>query len=320
MSQAVVRSGNPVSQHTGVVAPLAAALPVLLGLILLSAGLLKGYELATAPMVEDHSAGMRLALAGLVEFECFLGLWLLAGMYTRLARLVSLLCFGAFLVYSLYEGLNGKASCECFGKVSVNPWHVAVLDTVALVALWRWPAVDRLRLIPRYSRIAAVSVCLALVLAAAGATAIISNTPSFLSADGEIDGTSADVVLAPEKWVGKPFPLLKHTNIANALTTGKWIILLHNAGCPACRDEVLRLRRLAMVLASANDLTRVALLEVSSAGVGSAPGEADADRCLSGVLDGTRKWHVTTPVSIVIQDGVVMDVSNTVGGLQRVTQ
>jgi hypothetical protein len=57
-----------------------------------------------------------------VEFELFLGLWLVSGLHVRQARDLALVCFFAFAGVSLYQALAGAASCGRFGKVSVNPW------------------------------------------------------------------------------------------------------------------------------------------------------------------------------------------------------
>jgi hypothetical protein len=51
---------------------------VVLGLVLLTAAALKGYQLATEPIVGWGFLNSRWFLIGVVDFELFFGLWLLA--------------------------------------------------------------------------------------------------------------------------------------------------------------------------------------------------------------------------------------------------
>jgi len=58
---------------------------IALGLILLTAAALKGHQLATKPVPGMSLLSSRWFLIGVVEFEFFFGLWLLAGFCPRLA-------------------------------------------------------------------------------------------------------------------------------------------------------------------------------------------------------------------------------------------
>jgi hypothetical protein len=108
-----------------------------LGVVLLTAAVLKTHQLATGPA--EHSLfTYRWLLIGLVEFELALGLWLLAGVYLEQARIAALAAFYEFGSVSLYQALSGEESCGCFGEVAVNPWHTLLFDLAALAALWRW--------------------------------------------------------------------------------------------------------------------------------------------------------------------------------------
>ena len=111
---------------------------IVLGLVLLTAAASKGHQLATEPVAATSLFTSRWFLIGVVEFELFFGLWLLAGLYPRSTWVTALLCFGGFACVSLYKALSGEASCGCFGKVSVNPWYTLMLDTAAVAALLCW--------------------------------------------------------------------------------------------------------------------------------------------------------------------------------------
>lgn len=93
----------------------------LLGLLLLVAAVLKGYELLTVPMANTDIWSNRYFLIFQVEFELALGIWLLSGLFKRAAWLAALGCFSLFCCVALYKGISGAASCGCFGRVHVNP-------------------------------------------------------------------------------------------------------------------------------------------------------------------------------------------------------
>jgi len=52
---------------------------IVVGFVLLTAAALKGYQLAAGPVAETGLLTSRWFLIGVVEFELFFGLWLLAG-------------------------------------------------------------------------------------------------------------------------------------------------------------------------------------------------------------------------------------------------
>jgi hypothetical protein len=55
---------------------------------------------------------------GLIEFEVFLGVWLLSGKATVVAWFTAILTFVAFAAASGYQGWQGQASCGCLGRLS----------------------------------------------------------------------------------------------------------------------------------------------------------------------------------------------------------
>jgi hypothetical protein len=126
------------------------AVRVALGLLLLVAAALKGYQLATEPTLPRISglpsiaAGLtalmdsRWFLVAVVEFELFFGLWLLFGLYPRQTRAAAIGCFALFAAVSLFKALSGAASCGCFGKFAINPWYTFALDCGVLFVLVVW--------------------------------------------------------------------------------------------------------------------------------------------------------------------------------------
>jgi hypothetical protein len=116
----------------------ARAIPVLIGVVLLTAAALKIQQLATDASQENSLFTSRWLLTGLVEFELALGLWLLSGAHPKQARRMALAAFAGFCFVSLYQARTGAPSCGCFGKISVKPWHTLLFDLAIEVMLWRW--------------------------------------------------------------------------------------------------------------------------------------------------------------------------------------
>ena len=110
----------------------------LLGVLLLVAGGLKAYQLATEPVAGGGLLAGRGWLIVKAEAEIIFGLWMLSGLLRRLTWAAAVTCFAAFCGVALYKGLSGAESCGCFGKLPVNPWYTLVLDLAAVVALVVW--------------------------------------------------------------------------------------------------------------------------------------------------------------------------------------
>ncbi|MBI2805192.1 MAG: DUF1573 domain-containing protein [Planctomycetes bacterium] len=75
------------------------------------------------------SAEVQLAI---VEFEIFLGIWLLTGAAAVGAWLTALTTFTIFAGISFYLGVIGQTSCGCFGRFPPSPWWAFALDAVVI--------------------------------------------------------------------------------------------------------------------------------------------------------------------------------------------
>ena len=285
---------------------------LLAGVLLLAAGL-KGHQLATEPVLGTGILDSRWFLIGVVEFELFLGLWLISGIYARRLWQITMGCFALFACFSLHKALSGAATCGCFGRVEVNPWYTFTLDTLAVALLLRWrptpskqPAIARLT--PAAPQITAL-IGLWLLLAAPAAWAMGTYQPAVLAEDGIILGEDNLVILEPEKWEGKRFPLLEYIDISAQLAHGEWTVLLYHHDCPKCHEAVSQHVRRASQIGAISDGPGVALLEVppfSTRGGGAAP---ELGAGLRGRLSETREWFVSTPVIFRIVDAQVTEVS-----------
>ena len=283
---------------------------VLLGIVLLTAAGLKGYQLAAEPVVGERLLDSRWFLIGVVEFELFFGLWLLVGIYPKVTWLAALLCFAGFAGISLVKALSGAASCGCFGQLAVNPWYTVVLDLGLIAMLFRWRparAESGFSRGPRRltARLSAISVVW-LVVGIPGAVAMGAVEPSRLTEEGEILGNGELVVIEPETWVGRRLPVARHVDIGGRLLRGTWLVLFYDHRCSACRDAVSKYEELAEDFSKDPDCPAIALVEC--------PPYADEaslceDACaVRGRLSNTKRWRVREPVAILVDRGKVQNV------------
>jgi hypothetical protein len=291
------------------------SIPMVLGLVLVTAALLKGYELATGPVLPTRWFSSRWFLIGVVEFEFFLGLWLLLGFLARLAQRVTIACFIVFACFSSYLALSGAASCSCFGKVPMNPWVALAGDCAALTALSVWiPTEEAHANMSRRLRawIFLVGFCL---VGVPGAFVMGSHTPRTLAADGEIVGDAGVVgagnlvVLEPEKWVDKRFPLLKHIDLGTRLAEGQWIVVLYRHDCPKCQSAVLEYRELAADLAKQSNSPRVAMIELPPFGDSADLFVSPQSPVTLARLSDRVEWFVEVPLKLVLSDATVLSIA-----------
>jgi len=297
---------------------------VILGMILLTAAGLKGYQLATEPVPDTGILDSRWFLIAVVEFELLFGLWLLANLRPRWTRRAAVLCFGLFAAVSLYKALSGTASCGCFGRVAVNPWYTFTLDTVAVLALLRWrPAgMASSMLVPsRAFALRSTAVTLAwLSVGLPAAVAMGTYQPAVLAEDGVVMGDGNLVILEPEEWTGKRFPLLPFIEdspgklkpgerpLRERLAEGNWIVVLYHHDCPKCQESMPEYEKLAHGSAADPKAPRVALIEVPPYGnTNSLKLSSDAPCAFARLSDG-NEWFVQTPVVLNITDSLATGV------------
>jgi thiol-disulfide isomerase/thioredoxin len=289
----------------------------LLGILLLIAAVLKGWQLITEPVANNDIWSYRPFLILTVEFELALAIWLLSGLFKKAAWLVAISCFSLFSLITFYKGITGYASCGCFGKVHVNPWiTLFAIDLPAVIALilfrprLSFPSrfVVRGRLqrgsiktliyefvtpLPSMSRFA-VTACIGLLALGVTIPILAFNEPSKVTLFYE--------VLEPETWVGKKLPILEHIDIGNQLEKGNWLILLYHHDCPDCAKAIPIYEQMARDLEGNEDFLRIALVEVPPYGQG--PISQNSPCCLSRLAD-SKEWFVTTPAVVLLANGEV---------------
>ena len=236
-----------------------------LGLLLLTAAILKAHELLTVPVANNDIWSYRPFLVFQVEFELALGIWLLSGGFKRLAWMVVLACLGLFSCVTLYKGLTGAASCGCFGAVHVNPWiTLLAIDlpaTAALVVLRPQNMVFSIscfyglmlrvrRLIARgyghstshfvliSKRVLGSLVSMRSVIMSVVVLLVACVTTPILALNIPEPVTSSYEVLEPETWVGQELPILDYIDVRNQLRVGNWLVALYHHDCPDCARAI----------------------------------------------------------------------------------
>ena len=275
---------------------------VVLGCILLAAAVLKGWQLATEPVANESIFTYRWSLMAQVEVELLLGLWLLSGLYRKQVWWSALAGFAFFSCVTLYKGLSGAASCGCFGKVEVSPWYTLVLDLAAVAALLLFRPVVQVDRQTRAVRMrVAVATLLLLAIGVPGGVAMAGYQPAALTNDGQIFGEGEFVLLEPETWVGKPFPLLEYIDIGDHLAEGDWIVLLYHHDCPSCREAIAAYQRAACELDGVAGAPRFAFIEIPPYGP-SAYRRATETPVRKGRLSDAKEWLISTPTAIILSE------------------
>jgi thiol-disulfide isomerase/thioredoxin len=282
-----------------------------LGLLLLTAAVLKGHELLTVPVANKNFGSWRPFLIFQVESELALGIWLLSGVFKRLAWVAALLCFSLFCGVTLYKGLSGAASCGCFGRVHINPWiTLMAVDFPAVVAMSLFRPAGlfgpALTLVRRQESIRGMvrdllkpSAISFRVVATAGFTLVVlSTTMPVLALNKPASVTSTYEVLEPETWVGKELPILEYIDIGEQLRQGTWLLLFFHHDCPDCQVVIPRYEQIAQDWGSTQGFLQIALIEVPP--YGSGPIKPNSP-CSLGRLSNVKEWFVATPTTALVR-------------------
>ena len=303
----------------------------LLAALLLTAAALKTHQVATEPILGTGLLDSRWLLMATVEFELALGLSLLFNIYARRIWQITLACFALFTCVSVYKALSGQASCGCFGRVEVNPWYTTTLDLAAVLTLLWWRPFPVLPLPPdekenlsecharalaRRLHVIAVSV-LWLAVGLPAAVAMGTYQPAILAEDGLVAGEGNFVILEPEKWIGKQFPLLPFIEdvpgqlqpgerpLRERLAEGEWLVVLYHHDCPKCQEELRKYRELARNSAAYRAAPCMALIELPPCGDVSNSLLSAGASCAFGRLCREKQWLVETPVALSLRSALV---------------
>jgi hypothetical protein len=123
---------------------------------------------------------------------------------------------------------------------------------------------------------------------------------------GEFIREGEYVVLDPQAWIGKRFPLREHIDVGPRITRGIWLVLLYKHACPACQEAVSQYSELARAFAGRSEYPSIALVECPPYGADNS--DHDGRLWLKGHLSETKKWYVDGPVALLLDEGRVRNV------------
>ncbi|HEX4415301.1 MAG TPA: MauE/DoxX family redox-associated membrane protein [Lacipirellulaceae bacterium] len=275
----------------------------LVGLLLISAAVLKAVQLISEPATAHLSALGPYFPPIQIGAELAIGLLVMTGAYWRAVRWLVLGLFLIFAGYSASLALQGAISCGCFGQMRVHPWWTFGLDLFVTLGIVCSILFER-RTIKNDSETADRSISKPVVAAPwvvwlvvgvglASAALLLRHVNQGVAGATDSNASAGLIVLDPEKWVGRKLPIADAIDVD--LLRGEWTVLLHRHDCPVCREEIPRF----VERAAAGE--RVALVEVPPYG----SVEPGSDKCVRARLSDAHEWFVHTPVEIHLRDGEV---------------
>lgn len=191
--------------------------------------------------------------------------------------------------------LAGESSCGCFGRVRTSPWLTLSFDLAAVGALLRFPPVEA----DHPSTVKSSPFRLVGLLT----FALWVSVPWAIAA-ATIHGD--EVVLEPQTWVGKRFPLLGSIDIGNELARGRWTIVLFRHNCSACASAIPRYEEMARKAINDPNAPRIALIEIPPYADPNERVVSSESPCKLGRLDESKLWSIATPTTISLLDRIVL--------------
>lgn len=297
------------------------------GAVLTIAAGLKIYQLLTKPII---SAGFWESWEFFliqIPLELGLGIWLLSRLFRKAAWVVALLAFTVFIIVTLQKGLAGEESCGCFGPVDVDPWiTLSCIDITLFLGLLIFRPKGAKLLPPPWPKAAhffGVAIPTFIIMAVIIPVLILNKPP---------DKTNRYEVIRPEEWTqkdptssqqtgteqttqtpahqeeaGEEWPMLEHIDIAESLRSGIAVVLFYHEDCPECRDAIPMYDQMSRELpADSEGLIQIAFIEIPPYGPQEDSPIPPDTSCLTGRLDSSKKWYITTPLVVVTVDGSVV--------------
>jgi hypothetical protein len=278
---------------------LGSGVEAILAIVLLVAALLKAYQLLNSSGAAVLGLiRSRILLAGVIQAEFVMSIWLLIGGFPKARFITSLVFFGALGVAAGYESLHALPGCGCFGSVKMSPVAAGVFDFAAVAALVA-TRTRRARL-PQGFALRRRLFWGAVTAATLSATLWTVYWLKPARADGDL------VVLEPQSWLNKPFPLFDEIADGNELRSGDWLVVMYSYDCESCLRAIPRYQRWMATGFDGKSRTRFAFVAMPPAApVGEDP-VAASPAYKRMVLRPDHDWFATTPVVVAIQNGRVL--------------
>ena len=275
----------------------------LAGVVLIIAGMLKGYDLLRGEVTKNyffHSAEVLLELVA--------GIWFTSSIAAYYALRVGALLFTIFLAVSLHRAWQGQINCGCFGPVPMNPWITATMDAaILLLLLAAMPKVSKKSPAVAWRKILAGIVALGIAAGLIGGKFYLQ--PGMLHANGTITGGHGIIFMRPPAWDARRFPAADYIPGSRAVMHGKWLAVIYFHTCPVCQHAIAGISRRLKKSPNHN----VALIQLPP--YGPLPKGLANAKMLRLAFEDTHIWRPPfLPVLVDLDNGVVMRVRSYIPG------
>jgi hypothetical protein len=199
----------------------------------------------------------------------------------------------------------GFESCGCFGPLKVSPWLTLALDlNVSVIASWASQSIDTSSSALWRSPSVSVFGSVFLLLSLLSSALMVQGRPMEVQSESELIDTNGEfVLLKPESWIERPFPLSAFIDPPINVNDGCWTIVLVHHDCPDCQALVAgyAMRESKHVA----DAGRTVVVEIPPY----AASPMITGDVMRAQLSQKHNWFAQTPTQIRIQDGKVVSVS-----------
>jgi hypothetical protein len=138
------------------------------------------------------------------------------------------------------------------------------------------------------------------------AASVAIGTSSVEIGSGRSANAESLVIIEPEKWIGKKFPLSEYIDVGDQLAIGNWLVVLYRYDCKHCDLNIPRYKQMACDAFGQIESRRIAFIEMPPHGTPPHGIDGNLVPWLHGRLSTTMRWLAETPVEVMLSDGKVM--------------
>ncbi len=221
------------------------------------------------------------------------------------------------------KALAGDPTCGCFGRVPTSPWLSLSINMAAILGLVGERIMATKSMTPAGNTRGrdgsnAANQWLGTAWLVTAVVLLVVTVNERASADLPGIGTRVGdfVIVEPERMLDGPFALGEHIDIGDRLASGRWLVVLYRADCPACQSL---LEELTAIQSQWNQWAQMAWICV-----GTAPSPKQSlemtgadPQWLQGTMSEQINWFVTVPLLIALDENQVLAASSALEGSFR---
>jgi hypothetical protein len=211
-----------------------------------------------------------------------------------------------FWLFTKIYAVSGEASCGCFGLVEVNPLITMSFDCGVVILLLCF--CPRAELIGKTDPSKVFSFVVSWLMTSALLTwAMVTYKPALLTTDSKIIGESQAVILYPNEWLDKRFPLLEYVDVHKDIGKGKCVLIFYRTNCSKCAKHFEHLSK-------QNDFqndsdVNIVCIEIDGLPQNELRSRFDNGKWYWGNLKSVKRWFVETPTILTVENGYVRTIS-----------